>query len=295
MTTLLTVLIFGTYTGSLLAIGSVGFSLQFGITNVLNLAYGAILTGSMFIDYWIGAGNPNIWLGLLIGGVGGGVVSVIFGRAIVTPFVRRGTTLFGMAMVTIGISLIIQFGLEAIQGPNSYSYQVANSSEYHIGSVIVSSRQLIVICAAVVLMLAVHALLRYTRLGLAMRATAEDPSLARASGIATTRVQTTAWLVSGALCGIAGVFLGIGTGSFNSTTGAGFFITLVAAAIIGGVGKPYGAMLGALIVGLTSEAAAAVISPSYKDIVAWAVLILVLLVRPTGIFAEFAAERELAA
>jgi branched-subunit amino acid ABC-type transport system permease component len=295
LTTLLTALIFGTYTGSLLAIGSVGFSMQFGITNVLNLAYGAILTAAMFVHYWIGGGNPNVWLGLLIGGLGGGGLSLIFGRAIVTPYVRRGTTLFGMAMVTIGMSLVIQFGLEAIQGPNSYAYQVANTSEYHIGSVVVSSRQLIVIGVAVVLMLAVHCLLRYTRLGLAMRATAEDPSLARASGIATVRVQTIAWLVSGILCGIAGVFLGIGTGSFNSTTGAGFFITLVAAAIIGGVGKPYGAMIGALLVGLVSEGAAAFISPSYKDIVAWAVLILVLLFRPTGIFAEFAAERELTA
>lgn len=295
MTTLLTVVIFGIYSGSLLAIGSVGFTMQFGITNVLNLAYGAILTAAMFIHYWVGGGNPNVWLGILIGGLGGGLVSLVFGRGIVTPYVRRGTTMFGMAMVTIALALVIQFTLEAIQGPLAYNYDLASTAEYNIGGVVVSSRQLVVIGAAVVLMLGVHALLRYTRLGLAMRATAEDPSLARASGIATVRVQTTAWLVSGALCGISGVLLGISTGSFNSTTGSGFFITVVAAAIIGGVGKPYGAMLGALIVGLTSEAAAAFISPSYKDIVAWGVLIVVLLVRPRGLFAGFTAERELAA
>ncbi len=294
MTTLLTVIIFGIYSGSLLSIGSVGFTIQFGITNVLNLAYGAILTAAMFIDYWIGGGDPNIWLGILIGGLGGGAVSLVFGRAIVTPYARRGTTMFGMAMVTIAIALVLQFTLEAIQGPLFYNYHFANSAEYNIGGVVVSSRQIVVIGAAVVLMLAVHLLLRYTRLGLAMRATAEDPSLARASGIATVRVQTTAWLVSGALCGISGVLLGIATGSFNSTTGSGFFITVVAAAIIGGVGKPYGAMIGALLVGLTSEAAAAFISPSYKDIVAWAVLILVLLIRPRGLFAGFTSQRELA-
>jgi branched-subunit amino acid ABC-type transport system permease component len=295
VTTLLTILVFGIYTGSLLAIGSVGFTLQFGVTNVLNLAYGAILTSAMFIDYWIAGGNPNVWLAILIGGLGGGLVSLVFGRAIVTPYVRRGTTLFGMAMVTIAVGLLLQFTLESIQGPLVYSYSVANTGDFHIGSVVLSGRQLVVIGSAVALMVAIHALLRYTRLGLAMRATAEDPSLARACGVATTRVRTAAWLLSGALCGIAGVFLGISTGSFNATTGAGFFITLVAAAIIGGVGKPYGAMLGALIVGLTSEAAAALISPSYKNIIAWAVLIMVLLVRPRGIFSEFAAERELAA
>jgi branched-chain amino acid transport system permease protein/neutral amino acid transport system permease protein len=295
VTTLLTILVFGVYTGSLLAIGSVGFTLQFGVTNVLNLAYGAILTSAMFVEYWISGGNSNVWLALLIGALGGGVVSLVFGRVIVTPYGRGGTTLFGMAMVTIGVGLVLQFTLEAIQGPLVYSYSLASTGEYHIGSVIVSGRQLVAIGSAVGLMLAIHVLLRYSRLGLAMRATAEDPSLARACGVSTTRVRTIAWLLSGSLCGVAGVFLGISTGSFNATTGAGFFITLIAAAIIGGVGKPYGAMIGALIVGLTSEAAAALISPSYKNIVAWGVLILVLLFRPRGIFSEFAAERELAA
>ena len=89
------------------------------------------------------------------------------------------------------------------------------------------------------------------------------------------------------------MLLGISTGSFNSVTGGPFFITLVVAAIIGGVGKPYGAMIGALVIGLVSEAAAAVISPDYKNIVAWVILIVVLIVRPQGIFAEFASRREL--
>src|SRR3979411_865539 len=90
VTTLLTIVVFGVYTGSLLAIGSVGFTMQFGVTNVLNLAYGAILTSAMFVEYWISGGNSNVWLALLIGALGGGVVSLVFGRVIVTPYVRRG-------------------------------------------------------------------------------------------------------------------------------------------------------------------------------------------------------------
>lgn len=293
MTTLVTIILFGAYTGSLLSIGAVGFTLQFGITNVLNLAYGAVLTAAMFVDYYIVGGTSTVWASIVMGGVGGAAISWLLGRGVVASYVKRGTTLFGMAMVTIALGLVIQFGLQAIQGPGDYSFTVPEATGISIDGVALSSLQLTVIGCAVVAMLGIHALLRYTTLGLAMRATASDPALSRACGVPTTRIRNAAWIISGALCGVSGVLLGIGTGAFNSTTGSGFFITLVAAAIIGGVGQPYGAMVGALIVGVASEAAAALIDPSYKDIVAWAILILVLLIRPQGLFAEFASQREL--
>jgi branched-subunit amino acid ABC-type transport system permease component len=293
MSTLITVILFGAYTGSLLSIGAVGFTMQFGITNVLNLAYGAVLTAAMFVDYYIVGGGASVWVAILVGGLSGGVISWLLGRGVVASYVRRGTTLFGMAIVTIALGLVLQFGLQAIQGPGDYSFNVDQTSAIQIDGVGLSILQLTVIGCAVVAMLAIHALLRYTTLGLAMRATASDPALSRACGVPTTRIRTAAWIISGVLCGVSGVLLGISTGSFNSTTGGGFFITLVAAAIIGGVGQPYGAMVGALIVGVASEAAAALIDPSYKDIVAWAILILVLFLRPQGLFAEFASQREL--
>lgn len=294
MNQLLTIVLFGTYTGALLAIGSVGFSMQFGVTNVLNIAFGPILTAVMFIGYWLLGPTSSLWVAIPVAAVAGAALSLILGGLIVPSYVKRGTNLFGMAMVTIAVGIVIQFTLQAIQGPTLYAYSYAShTTEVHIGSVTMSVLQLLVIGCAIVLMLAVHLVLNFTNLGLAMRATAANASLSRACGISTTRVRNAAWLISGALCGIAGVLLGVTTGSFDSTTGGDFFITLVAAAIIGGVGKPYGAMLGALIVGLTSEAAAALIDPSYKNIVAWALLILTLLVRPQGIFAEYASQREL--
>jgi branched-chain amino acid transport system permease protein/neutral amino acid transport system permease protein len=287
------IIAFGLYSACLYAIGAVGFTLQFGVTNVLNLAYGAILTSAMYVDYALGHGSPSIWFGILVGAVWGALASLVFGRLIVLPYVRRGTSLVTMAMVTIGVGLIVQYTLQSIQGPFVYSYQVAQQSTVQIAGVTMSEEQLIIIGAAVVLMIAVHSLLQYTRLGLAMRATAVHPSLARSCGVSTELVRNAAWLISGALCGISGVLLGISTGSFDSVSGASFFITVVVAAIIGGVGKPYGAMIGALILGLVSEAAAAVIAPDYKDIVAWVILIVVLVIRPQGIFAEFSSGREL--
>ena len=288
-----TTLVFGCYSAALLAVGAVGFTLQYGVTNVLNLSYGGIMTSAIFVDYAVSRGNPNIWLAIAVGAGWGALMTWVIGHYLISAFVRRGTSLFGMAMVTIALGLVIEFGLESIQGPLILTYQAQHGSLVHLGSVIVSVEQLVIIGAAVVIMLAVHALLRYTRLGLAMRATAADPSLTRACGAATGRVRGMAWLVSGALCGITGVFLGITQGSFSSSTGGEFFITLVAAAIVGGIGKPYGAMVGALIVGLVSEGAAAVISPDYKYVVAFVILVVVLMVRPQGIFAEYASTREL--
>jgi len=287
------IIAFGLFSACLLSIGAVGFTLQFGVTNVLNLAYGGLLTSAMFVDYAIGRGSPNIWLALGVGAGWGALSSLLFARFIVAPYVRRGTSLVGMAMVTIAVGLVIQYGLEAIQGPFVYGFRVGAQSTVRVAGVTLSELQLVVMGVAAVLMVAVHLLLRYTRLGLAMRATASHASLARGCGVSTDNVRLAAWIVSGALCGISGALLGVSTGSFNPTSGAGFFITLVVAAIVGGVGKPYGAMLGSLIVGLISQAAAAVIAPQYNEIVAWLLLIVVLIVRPQGIFAEFAAQREL--
>jgi branched-subunit amino acid ABC-type transport system permease component len=87
----------------------------------------------------------------------------------------------------------------------------------------------------------------------------------------------------------------LNTATFSETTGAGFLVPIIAAAVLGGIGQPYGAMLGALTIGLAGEIAAAVISPSYKDVVAFAILIVVLLVRPQGILSEIAAAKEVAA
>jgi branched-chain amino acid transport system permease protein/neutral amino acid transport system permease protein len=132
-------------------------------------------------------------------------------------------------------------------------------------------------------MFSLHVLLSYTRLGKAMRATASNAALARSCGIRTDRIIDLTWLISGALCGASGVVLAINTTSFTSTTGGNYLLVIAAAAILGGIGRPYGAMLGALVIGLSTEVSAVYINPSYKSVVAFGLLVVVLLVRPSGI------------
>ena len=260
---------------------------------MLNLGFGAILTSAIFVHHYVGRGSPAMTVAIVVGGLWGALFTWLIGRFVIQSYVRRGTTQFGLAMVTIALGLIIQFTLEAIEGPSTLSYNLPDNREFHLGSVIMSDQQLVIIVSAVIVMLAVHVVLRYTRLGLAMRATADDADLTRSCGISADRIRDVAWLMSGALCGVCGVFLGLSRGSFDSTLGGTLFVTIVAAAVIGGIGKPYGAMVGALIVGLTSEAAAALFSPAYREIIAWSMLVVVLAVRPQGIFAEFSSQRQL--
>jgi branched-subunit amino acid ABC-type transport system permease component len=293
--TLLPAIGFGLVTASILAVAGVGFTLQFGVTNILNLAYGEIMTAAAFVAYLVTSAGISVWLALVAGGAFGAVFSVLLNRALYTPFVRHGTRLFGMFIVTIAVSLIVQNSMLAIFGANFFSLSMPRPASVHIAGMVFTTVQLAIIGVAVVAMLLIHLLLRYTKLGKAMRATATDPDLARNCGIATERVIDLAWAISGALCGLAGVILVMNLTAFTDTTGAQFLIPIIAVAVLGGIGQPYGAMLGALVIGIVSELAAAVISPDYKNVVAFVILVMVLLARPQGILSEIATRKEVAA
>jgi branched-subunit amino acid ABC-type transport system permease component len=286
---------FGIVTASILAVAGVGFTLQFGVTNILNLAYGDIMTAAAFVAYLVTNAGLNVWLALVAGAAFGSVFSVLLNRCIYTPFVRRGTRLFGMIIVTIAVSLILQNALLAIFGANFFSLQMPRPSSVHVAGMTFTTVQLAIIGIAVAAMLLIHLLLRYTKLGKAMRATATDPELARNCGIATDQVIDVTWALSGALCGLAGVILVMNVTAFTDTTGSQFLIPIVAVAVLGGIGQPYGAMLGALVIGIASEVAAVVFSPEYKDVVAFVILVIVLLARPQGILSEIATRKEVAA
>ncbi len=278
---------FGLVTASILALAAVGFTLQFGITNILNLAYGDMMTASAYIGWVVNQHGGSVAESLLAGGGFAAIASFLLNRLIYTPFLRRGTSLFGMVIVTLSVGVIIQNALLAIGGATFFTYQFNVGATVHPLGFDLSTSQLVIIAIAVVAMAVVQLLLSQTRLGKAMRATAANRSLAQASGIATDRVVDAAWLISGLLCGLAGVVLVLNTTAFQSTTGSEFLIVVIAAAMLGGVGRPTGAMLGALVLGLVTEVSAAFVSPSYKELFAFVVLVIVLLVRPTGILSRF--------
>jgi branched-chain amino acid transport system permease protein/neutral amino acid transport system permease protein len=277
---------FGVVSMSVIALAAVGFTMQFGITNMINLAYGAVMIASAFVAYYIDAAGASIWIAALGGTVFGAIFSYLINRFVYAPFQRRGTSHLGMVIVSLAVSLMIANIMLPIVGYFSVSYRERFSSLLRFGAIALTVNQIAIIFLAVAVMVAVHALLRYTRLGKAMRATAANPTLARNCGIPTQRVIDMVWLITGALCGLAGVVAALDSDSFTIDTGAGFLITALAAAVLGGAGQPYGAMIGAVVIGLITELSAAIWAPDYKQVVAFAILVIVMVLRPQGLLAK---------
>src|SRR5258708_10308759 len=283
---------FGIVTAAILSIAAVGFTLQYAVTNVLNLAYGAIMTIGALTAYAVNRSGASIWVALVAGAASSAVISVVLSRAVFEPFSRRGLRMFGMGIVTIALDLLISNGLLIAAGPNPFSYNAQSGRTYHFLRMIFTSQQLTVIGIALVAMLAVRAILQWTKLGRAMRATAADENLARACGINTQLVKDAAWLLSGTLCGVAGVVLGLSVSGWTVSTGDSLLITVVAAAIVGGIGQPYGAILRALLLGIATSLVCGFFNSSYTDITALMSLALFLVFRPTGLFSGVVRRRE---
>lgn len=274
---------FGLVTAAVLALASVGFTLQFAVTNVLNLAYGGVMVVAAYAAYAINHAGVNVWLAAIAGIAVGALASVLLNSVVYTPFQRRGASPIAMVIVALGMTLILTFGTQALAGGTNVSYSMSQGATVKAGSIELTVVQLVIIALSIVVMLLVHALIRYSRLGKAMRATAANRSLARNCGIRTDRVVMSTWLISGALCGLAGVTFAINSGTFGATSTDVFLVLILAAVFVGGPGEAYGAMLGALIIGLATEVSASVIVSSYKDVVAFLLLLTMLTVRPNGL------------
>ncbi|HEY8325770.1 MAG TPA: branched-chain amino acid ABC transporter permease [Ktedonobacterales bacterium] len=278
---------FGLVTASILALASVALTLQFGVTNYVNFAHGELLTFGAYFA-WLANSHYgwNIWIALLVGAILTGVLAVIINLIVLQPFTKKGYPVLFMLVVTFGLSLILSNVLLATFGADFQRYTVPPDTQYNIGPFLLTASQLIIIGIAIVTMIGLHVLLNYTKLGKAMRAMSDNPALARNCGIDTELVTNFTWLLTGFLAGLAGVVLALNISSFQPAFGGDFLFVIFAAVILGGIGRPYGAMAGALVIGVVTEIAAIPLSSDYKNDAAFAILVLVLLFRPQGIFAS---------
>jgi len=274
---------FGLITSAVLAIAAVGFTLQFAVTDVLNLAFAAVMTAGAFIAYTVNQAGASIWVAVIAGMAASSLISVALNYVVYSPFQRRGSAPITLVIVSLGMALIVEFTIAAIVGGIGVSYTMSQGSTIKVGGMVLTTVQLIIIAISVIVMAGVYALLRYTRLGKAMRATAANRMLARNCGIRATRVIAITWALTGALCGLAGTVFAIDVGSFDPSSTDIFLVLILAAVFLGGPGNAYGAMLGALVIGVTTEVSAAYIQPDYKYVVAFVILLAMLAVRPAGL------------
>ncbi len=290
LSTLLSAIAFGVVLASIIAIAAMGFTIQFGLTNVLNLSYGGVMTIGGYVAYLAVAHGISAWYGLVLGAVAGAIVTLVLGHGLLRKYAARGTKVFEMMMVTLGLGLVIDYGLQALSRNNISQFTVLQSAPLHLGPITVTPTQVIITAIGVAIFVGLEALLRLTRIGKALRAMASDPSLARACGIKTRRIVLFTWVLSGALCGLAGVVYIINSQSIGYSTGELFLPLVIAAAILGGAGSPTGAVLAALLMGIVTQVVSAYGNASYSTAAGFGILVIVLLSRPSAVLSKGANE-----
>jgi len=281
VTELLQTLIFGIATGAVISLSAVGLSLSYGVTRFINFSYGEFLTlGAYLTVLFVGLGLP-LPAAILVGMLAVGVTGVVLARIFFDPLMRRG--FLPLLVTSVGLAFVLQNLVRMIAGSNPIRFPLPLMRPWHVGALFVPKIPVLVVAVALAAMLFTHLLLTFTRIGKMMRATSDNPALARASGIATARVLAATWFLSAAIGALGGVLLAMTQIALQPVMGWSFLLVVFAAVLLGGIGNPYGAMLGSLIVGLGIELGTSYLSPDYGHAFAFAILVLVLLIRPSGL------------
>ena len=271
----------GIVTGGILALPAVAFSLLWRLLRFPNFAVSTYLTVGAYAALVLNAGAhaplPLAWVGAL---AATGGVALAVDRFAFRPM--RDRRPFSLAIASIGVAFVLENVVRFVWGNDFRAYDVPVARAASVAGLRVGREQLAILGAAVVLMGLSQAFLRRTRLGVAMRATADNPLLAAVKGVPTDRVIAVATFGGGALAGGAGVFLGLDA-SIDPLMGGGLIISVFAATILGGIGSAPGALAGAMIVGIVEEAGTLVVPPTYKTAIGFVIILAVLLVRPTGL------------
>lgn len=272
---------YGLVTAAILSLSAVAFTLEYAVSRVANLAHGEILTIGAYTAYLVQQHTGSVWLSALGAAAAGGLAGWGTNLFLIERFSRRAslTTL----IATLGLSLVLQNILTMIFGASSRAYTIAQGAPHQYGPFQFTRAELLVIASAIVVAGLLFVLLQRTKFGKSLRAVAENRDLARVSGIPAKRVIAQTWLVAGVVAGFAGFVLAENVGAFSPGFGNGFLLITITATVAGGLGRPYGTLLGAVLVGLVLELAGAYTSSSYELAFAFAVLVILLLIRPNGL------------
>ena len=225
-------------------------------------------------------------VGTLLAVIGVILISVLLELGVFRRLRRRGGTFFVYAIASLGMSIGLRALIQMIWGPSNHRYVPGIHKAIEVVEGIrVKPDQFFIVGFTMLVAVGLWYLLYRTRFGKAMRATADNPELAEASGIRTDRVRVGTWVIAGAMAALAGVMLGI-QAEIRFDAGFRLLLPMFAAAILGGIGNPWGALLGGLTVGVAQEVSTQWIDTGLKPGVPFVIVILVLLLRPRGLFGQ---------
>jgi branched-chain amino acid transport system permease protein len=287
----------GILTGAIIALGAIGVSFTLQILRFANFAHSELLTWGAYVALvfvaFAGPGTPTgpvsfgwqLLAAALLAAAITGLLAWLVDLLVFRRLRRQGAHHLTMVFAAFGAALVMRHIVVLFWGHNSYFYTRELQMAHEVlPGVRVLPDQVFILLLALAVVAALQLFLTYSRTGMAMRAMAESPSLAQACGIRVESVIRTTWLLSGALAALAGVFTGL-TPQLHPEIGFNMLLALFAAAILGGIGSLPGAVVGGLLVGIAENVSLLWVNPGYKTAMPFLLLLLVLLVRPQGIFA----------
>ena len=279
-------LIFGVVLGSYIALAAIGFTLVYGLVNMINFAHGEFVTIGAYVGLVAAQfGGLPVPVALAVAFAATAVASLAIAEVTFEPLNEAGP--IPLLLTSIGLGLVLRNGMRLAAGASPRYYETARPTVFRFEELgfFFTSQHAFVVAVTVLAVVVLHQFLQRTKLGVAMRATADNEDLALVTGINTRRVRRAVWLIAGGLAGVAGVLLAVNR-SASPSVGFEQLLLVLTAAILGGAGSPFGAVVGSYLLGIGISVAIAFLPTSVSDFgttMAFVVLILVLLVRPGGI------------
>lgn len=289
--------VWGLILGAVIALGAIGLTLVYGILRFANFAHGDLMTVGAYITLlFVGTILPQgarlapfsfgweFLVALPLAMLGTVMVALTLERLIYAPLRRRGSSPAILAMAALGAAFVTRSVVYIIWGGDFHTYYMGIRQVLTLPlGIRIRYDQLIILALALAFVLLIYLFLERTKLGKAMRATADNPELARVTGIDVGRVIFWTWALGAAMAAVGGVLLGLDS-QVRPEMGWFFLLPLFAAVILGGIGNPYGALAGGLIIGVIQQVSTAFLNPAYKPAVAFIVMVIILLIRPQGLF-----------
>jgi branched-subunit amino acid ABC-type transport system permease component len=272
----------GLVSGLLIALPAIALSLTYGILNFANFSIGAMITTGAYLAYLVNAtlGAP-ILVAAPIAAVMLAFVAIAIERGIYRQI--RNADHITLLVASMGVAFVLENVIRFFFGADVRTLDVPVARPLSWHGLRLNHEQLLIVTVTLSAMALVAILLKRTRLGRAMRAISDDPDLAEVRGIEPARTVDWTWAISGVLATLAGVLIAL-DGIVDPLIGTNYLVSVFAAAVIGGIGNPFGAVAGALIIGIVEETSALAVSTTYRQGISFVVLALVLLLRPQGLF-----------
>ncbi|PKY91946.1 branched-chain amino acid ABC transporter permease [Aerococcus christensenii] len=291
MSNLIQQLVNGVALGSIYALMALGYTMVYGIIGLINFAHGDIYMVGAFVGFsLVTTAGVGVFSALIISMIFTALLGVIIERIAYKPL--RGSTRIAALITAIGVSMLLQNVMIALKGPEVRAFPAdLPALSLNFGSFSINSQQLLILVVTIVLMIALQVIVQKTKLGQAMRAVSVDDQAAQLMGINANTIISFTFLIGSALAGAAGVLVGIYYNSLSPLMGVNIGTKTFVAAVVGGIGSIPGAMCGGLIIGLVETFVAMVGLSTWKDAVVYAILIVILLVKPTGLLGKNQVEK----